>query len=235
VATKIIEGWVPMKLVWLTEYFEHSDAQRRSEIRDSIEANLENPCFDCCHIFFAGNPEDLPQWIATKSNARTHRIGAPLRFRDFLAFARDRTTIYILTNADIKLDASASMFRYVKASDVWALSRWNDGVPPPFIHRCTQDTWALRGDLFPASLLAQCDFHLGVPGCDNAFAGRLQKAGYRILNYSWSVRADHLHASQSRHYLDKKPVERPYFFPAPRRVPFLIKFAHWLQTKSAFV
>lgn len=223
-----------MRLVWLTEYFEPPSAERRSEIRESIQANLANPCFDSCHIFFAGDVAYLPQWISTNSKARTQPISSPLRFSDFLGFARDTRVIYILTNADIKLDASASLLRYVNERELWALSRWNDGVKPPFIHRCTQDTWALRGSRIPASLVAQCDFTLGVPGCDNAFAGRLREAGYKILNYSWSIRTDHLHAAQSRNYLHNKPVERPYFFPAPSRAPLPIRLSDWLRKSFLF-
>jgi len=217
-----------MKVVWLTEYYEPQAPDRASEIRAAIESNLLHRDLDERHIFFHGNPDFLPEWITSKRGVHVHRILERWRFRDFLGFCEDPKSVHIMTNADIRLDNSASILRNVRAGELWALSRWNNGVSPGFLDRSTQDTWAVRGGAFSAELLRDCEFSLGLPGCDNAFAGRMKDAGFRVVNYSLSVRTDHLHDSGQRTYGSEMTVPRPYFYPHPTRAPLTLRLRNFL-------
>ncbi len=221
-----------MKTVWLTEFFKSSTAQRASELRLAIEANLHNQHLQDCRVFHEAQPAaGLPEWLTTKRNVRLCEIPARFRFRDFLEGARDEHSVYVLTNADIRLDSSASMFRHVRAGELWALSRWENGVRPGFLDRSTQDTWAVRGGAFGEELLRCCEFTLGLPGCDNAFAGRIKDVGFRVLNYAFSVRTDHLHDSGQRTYASDMTVPRPYFYPHPSNAPLWLRLKDFIERK----
>lgn len=123
--------------------------------------------------------------------------------------------ITVIANSDIYFE-SIFDFNLIQANQVYALSRWDwqAGKATLYDHEDSQDVWAFRGKIKPVS---DCDFGLGVPGCDNAIAERLQRAGYTVLNPSRSIKSIHLHTSNVRNYNPKtaKAVDKPYLLIKP--------------------
>jgi len=207
------------RLVWVSEFYCPPCPLRLSEINRALSANLANPALRDKHLF----QHDLswnknPPYSKNNAAVNLHQIKHRFRFSDFLNLASDKRFVYILTNADIQLSWSLQHCELIQTDELWALSRWNNGEPPAFLDRSSQDTWILRGADFPKSLKEKCNFTLGVPGCDNAFAGIFKEAGYQVRNYSLSIRTDHHHASQLRTYRTEWTVPRPYYYPAPEKI-----------------
>jgi hypothetical protein len=103
--------------------------------------------------------------------------------------------ISIIANTDIWFGNDIEVVkRALKADECFALARWEStGL---FDRNDSQDCWIFRGKVRDV----YGDFPLGVPRCDNRMVYELERAGYRIRNPSFSVRAHHLHARQFREY-----------------------------------
>lgn len=184
--------------------------------------NISNGEIHSKHVFYNFlQGQTLPDWLRNNPSLNVHPLAHRFRFADFLSFAKSKNTVYILTNADIALGAMLGFCRLIKGKELWALSRWNTGRPPQFTDRSTQDTWIVRGSDFPPFLTEKCNFSLGLPGCDNAFAGLFKEAGYQVRNYALSIRTDHHHASQVRTYGTESTIPRPYYYPTPEKISLL--------------
>ena len=128
--------------------------------------------------------------------------GRRLTYRELFSFANRHLAgrRVAISNADIFFDESLEALANCDlCGQLLCLSRWDvqpDGSARLFEHPCSQDAWVFDAPIreFP------CDFHLGVPGCDNRLAAEAQQAGLKISNPARSVRACHLHLSGVRRY-----------------------------------
>jgi hypothetical protein len=135
-----------------------------------------------------------------------------LPFSDFFAMVNlcaDEKDISIIANSDIYFE-SLDELKTIKGNEVYALSRWDGNTL--YDHEDSQDAWVFRGKIKP---IPDCNFGLGIPGCDNAIAERLQRAGYTVLNPSKSIKAIHLHSSNIRNYDRRTTVPKPYLLIKP--------------------
>ena len=117
--------------------------------------------------------------------------------------------ITIIANSDIYFNTLYGIGN-IKENEVYALSRWDRNLL--YDREDSQDAWVFRGRIKP---VPDCDFGLGIPGCDNAIAERLQRVGYRVLNPSKSIKAIHLHSSNIRNYDSRTTVPKPYLLIKP--------------------
>ena len=135
-----------------------------------------------------------------------------LPFSDFFAMINlcvNENEISIIANSDIYFQ-SLLWLETIKANEVFALSRWEGNTL--YDHEDSQDAWIFRGKIKP---VPDCNFGLGIPGCDNAIAERLQRAGYTVLNPSKSIKAIHLHSSNIRNSDRRMTVPKPYLLIKP--------------------
>ena len=135
-----------------------------------------------------------------------------LPFSDFFAMINlvaQKDDISIIANSDIYFDTLYGIGN-LKENEVYALSRWDRNLL--YDREDSQDAWVFRGRIKP---VPDCDFGLGIPGCDNAIAERLQRAGYTVLNPSKSIKAIHLHSSNIRNYDSRTTVPKPYLLIKP--------------------
>lgn len=138
-----------------------------------------------------------------------------LPFSDFFAMINlcvNENEISIIANSDIYFQ-SLLWLETIKANEVFALSRWEGNTL--YDHEDSQDAWIFRGKIKP---VPDCNFGLGIPGCDNAIADRLQRAGYTVLNPSKSIKAIHLHSSNIRNYDRRITVPKPYLLIKPHYI-----------------
>lgn len=117
--------------------------------------------------------------------------------------------ISIIANSDIYFE-SPTDFDSIKENEVYALSRWENGSL--YDHEDSQDVWVFRGTI---RNIEDCDFTMGKPGCDNAIAERIQRAGYTVLNPSKSIKTIHLHSSNVRNYDRRNVIQKPYLLIKP--------------------
>src|SRR5207248_1670053 len=146
--------------------------------------------------------------VFANPKVRTVAHGRRVTFRDLFAHANAHFTNrrVIVANADVYFDDTLALLdRFDLAGHFLCLSRWDagaDGTSHHFDRADSQDAW-----IFEAPLREfECDFHLGLPGCDNRLAYEAGRAGLLVLNPSRSVRAHHLHRTQVRRYNPAQPV-----------------------------
>jgi hypothetical protein len=166
-----------------------SNAQRQDEIDFCIKQNELNP-------------------LITRINLINNRNYAA-------AFGLAEDGINILANSDIYFDETLSLAQDIKEGEVYCLSRW-DKTDSGIKHLNawdTQDAWIFRG-----KMNVDANFDLGTPGCDNRIAYVLQKAGYKVLNPSCSIRAIHVHQSNHRTYTDAQRLPPPYLLLNPHKI-----------------
>lgn len=132
----------------------------------------------------------------------------------------DDDDISIVSNLDIVFEiGSFHMINgYLKANEVYALSRWDlkkSGNIEHFDRDDSQDVWCFRGKV---TIPNDCDFGTGRAGCDNAIADRLAKAGYKVLNPSKDIMTLHIHTSEVRNYNRSTVVPPPYLLIKPHHI-----------------
>src|SRR5689334_21979810 len=122
-----------------------------------------------------GNLEVRPRLFWTVKNDRP-------TFKDFFSLINqvtDEDDINIIANTDIYFDDESIWLikKWLQKDECFALSRWDiyfDGKPQHFNRRDTADVWIFKGKIKD---IPDCDFTLGIPGCDNAICERIQRAG----------------------------------------------------------
>ena len=206
-----------------TNYYTDANVSRQAELDYCFLENLD--VFD--HIIVACTQDDFEK---LPDNDKIIPIITDKRptFSDYFdmmnTIAFDDNCINIIANLDIiipksTLVASETYFAGNKKTCL-ALTRWDlvEGFDLKFRHCVfynhadSQDTWIFHSKVKDV----EGDFCLGKPGCDNAIAYILDKAGYDVINPSRSLFTYHLHLTSVRNYLNEKgeqfekPVPPPY-------------------------
>ena len=123
--------------------------------------------------------------------------------------------INVIANSDIFFDETILYSRFMGEKDCYALSRWdyyNNGVCSLYDKENSQDVWIFNGSVKEVN---NCDFYLGILGCDSRVAHEIKQAGYNILNPSKTIHAIHLHNSGFRTYKNVEPIAGPYYYIKP--------------------
>jgi len=204
-----------MAMILLTGLYEDADSSRRGEFLECLARNVENDRLDEIHLFVE-EPLGLDKLLATYPLLATSKIllfvhGRRVTYRDLFDYANRCLPgrHVIIANADIFFNHTlARLDGYDLSGKLLCLSRWDvkpDGSACLFDHAGSQDAWIFRAPIreFP------CDFHLGVPGCDNRLAWEAEHAGLVIINPSRSLRAYHLHLSRVRRYSECQRLAGP--------------------------
>lgn len=199
-----------MRTILFINWYNEKNQKRAGELIECLNKNCE-----CKAIDFVINISDVqaphPKVIQSKYIPR-------LTFADYFHCINATVTdndISIIANLDIYFDETLSAVKQMKKDDAYALTRYDvDGDKTTFFNRTdSQDVWIFKGKIKPVN---DAEFYLGIPGCDNAIADRLQRAGYNVTNPSLTVKTYHLHSSNIRNYMNAKgqsvvkPVSRPY-------------------------
>jgi hypothetical protein len=110
-------------------------------------------------------------------------------------------------NADIILTES---FREINPSVRMISTASHDGSREPNTRSgtsgVTHRTYGYGGG---KTRIKNCDFYLGILGCDNRVAYEAKKAGYRVTNPAYKYRAYHNHRSGVRTHRGKR-LPKPY-------------------------
>lgn len=197
-------------MILLVGLYLDASTERRREFLTCIERNAANRKISGVHVFVedAVDPAVVamlyPQLASPKVRLVAH--GRRLTFRDLFSYANHELPgrRVIIANADIYFDHTlARLDGYDLAGRLLCLSRWDrhgDGSWRLFEFESSQDAWIFQTPL----LEFECDFHLGLLGCDNRLAWEAGYAGLVLSNPSRSIRAYHLHASGVRHYTQEQ-------------------------------
>jgi len=199
-------------MILLTSYYPEKNKKRSEEIQYCLQKNIENIHISKIILLCEGV-------LAPINSGKVEEILVNKRptFSDFISVANieSEDKIKIIANSDIYFTETIQIANYsLKYNEVYCLSRWEYREGNIFIKNNFkgQDSWIFKGGL-PSSA---GKFHLGIPGCDNLFAGELKKLGRKILNPSLTIVSIHIHESDLRTY--NRSLDRligDYYYPLP--------------------
>jgi FkbM family methyltransferase len=191
----------------VTAYYSDPKPARRDEFLECVRRNAANPLFGELHVFCEdGTPPGLDD-----PKVRAVPLGRRATYRDLFDYANRNLAGWrvVVANADIYFgDDLRRLDAYDLDGKLLCLSRWDvqaDGSARFFEHGESQDAWVFVAPVRPFP----CDFHFGVPGCDNRLAWEAAQAGLQVENPGRSLRAYHLHLSGVRRYHDRQRVRGP--------------------------
>ena len=202
-------------MILLVGLYVDASTERLREFLACIERNAANRKIAAVQVFVEDSvdPAELatryPQLASSKVRLVSH--GRRVTFRDLFDYANRELPggRVIIANADIFFDHTlARLDDYDLAGRLLCLSRWDlygDGSWRLYEFESSQDAWIFQ----PPVPDFDCDFHLGVLGCDNRLAWEAERAGLVLSNPSRSIRAYHLHASGIRRYTAGQRLRGP--------------------------
>lgn len=180
---------------WLFNYYNANNVERQEELDFCLIENYNNKHIDKIHIFgtIDKNISDMDYL-----NKITIIDKERPTFKDYINYSVNNishTDIVILSNSDIYFDDTLNILPEIDFDKcALALSRYvlqNNTIflyPEPDI---CQDTWIYKPD--NRLLDMDCDFYMGVNGCDNRIAFEFAKVGLGIINPSHDIKTYHKH------------------------------------------
>jgi hypothetical protein len=201
-------------MILLTGFYHDPDPRRRGELFECIERNAANARIDEVRVFIedATLPETISVTIPSNlSKVRLIPLGRRVTFRFLFDYANENLKGWtvVAANADIFFDETLGRLNgYDLTGKLLCLSRWDvqaDGSTALFEHPSSQDAWIFQA---PVPEIA-CDFHLGLPGCDNRLAWEAEHAGLQLFNPARTVRANHLHLTAVHRYDERQRLAGP--------------------------
>lgn len=211
-------------IVWISQFYNTADARRQTEIEACFEYNLRHPWLSSALIFMEGIRE-LPIAPAKPTTKITidSRLNFQMIFETLKNSSLPSNTVFIISNSDIYLTGDlAELCRYVRDCDFIALTRYeenNDVLPFGLYGRyrhllsSSQDTWILTKSAIGKMYLRDCNFELGIPGCDNALAAQAAEAGLAVWNPCFDIKTIHNHKSRFRSHSNNHIAPKPHGLP----------------------
>lgn len=203
-----------------TSFYRERDEERAREIDFALRKNLDNESIDEVCLVVEGDA-DATAYHSRK--LKTLRATSRPSFDDFFEWMKREANdqdISILANSDIYFDSQLLLFRSwaPEPDTALCLARWEtrSSVPALNDRNDSQDVWIFSGPIRKVD----ANFPVGVPRCDNRIAFELERAGYRLLNPSFAIRAYHSHAAERSEYPDSGNnfVDGPYRYVWPHNL-----------------
>jgi hypothetical protein len=213
-----------MSIRVFTSYYRETDSTRRNELITCLYENIQcNAIKNVCLLLENTDAPFSHPKLLTKAIMRRPT------YKDLIKFANELTTDpkdnTVICNSDISFNNSLIPLSRVLRSNVCAaLSRWDlgrDGTPRCYYTPYSQDAWVFSGKIRDF----ECNFNIGIPGCDNRFMHELSEVGYKVINPALTIRSYHHHNASDRNYGgDKtKSVAPPYLGMYPHNLHNLPK------------
>jgi hypothetical protein len=200
-------------LILITTYYDEKNENRRQELLDCLNNNIDNPVISVVHII----SEKVYPIIRPSNKVTIVLINARWSFNDVIKYSNklESNKIKIIANTDIFFNYTLIKANIIKDKEVYCLTRWeynSDEQLDFYGNFKSQDAWIFK-DHLPENI---GDYFMGIPGCDNRFAFELKNKGFRLLNPSLSIQAIHLHNTNLRNYnKSNDKVLGLYYFPLP--------------------
>jgi hypothetical protein len=198
----------------ITTYYESNNIKRQNEINECLSNNIKNSYIKKIYLLndnkysldFITDQTKIVQIIVDDNNKK--RLG----YDCIINFINNNLIgeICIISNSDIYFDDTLKYINNMN-NKVYALSRYDNDVL--FNRADSQDCW-----IFTAPLnvnISDCNFKIGIPGCDNRIAYIIKKSNYILTNPSKTIKTHHLHTSNIRTYDRSTVVKGPYVYISP--------------------
>jgi len=207
-------------------YYLDKDRKRQLELMTCFLKNRINAAIGKLYVFY-----DYEWEFAVEHDKIVpvkHKRPTYADYFNFINTVSGPDDINIIANTDIYFDEEN--IELIKANiqkdQCYALSRWDEmgnNNFKLFDRPDTADTWVFKGKV---KEIEDCSFYLGIPGCDNSIAYKLEQGGYNVLNPSRDIKSFHLHLTGVHNYNAKiDRVHPPYRLIHPHHLTSLpIKF-----------
>jgi hypothetical protein len=192
----------------ITNYYTSELPERQDELETCLFKNIQNSQIDTIILFTNEVPKQKSEKIVVIcGNDRP-------TYNQLFKYINDNypNDYNIIANSDIYFE-DLSYIKNLAEDSVFALTRYNvdiNGVATFWNTPDSQDVWIFNGKI---KEVIDCDFSLGIGGCDNAIAERMQRSGIDVKNPSLKLKTFHLHNTNFRTYDGKNPIPQPYFYP----------------------
>jgi hypothetical protein len=193
-------------VILLIGFYQDRAATRMGEVVDCLRRNIASDAIEEVHVLVEDSTAPAAHAVLADPKVRLVRLGRRLTFRDLFDYANRELAgrRVIVANNDIYFDETlARLEGYDLHGKLLCLSRWDvqpDGSARFFEQPWSQDAWMFEAPIADFA----CDWYLGLPGCENRLAYEAAAAGLALENPSRSVRANHLHLSRVRHYVERQ-------------------------------
>lgn len=179
------------KTMLFTSYFDSGSEQRQRELIHVLKNNLDHTSIDLVTVL-----SDIPvPLVHEKLSVIKHDRPTFQNMVDYANLIAGATDVVVIANSDIYFDNTIDWPHSLPMQKTCiALSRWDvypNGTKRLFAFEHSQDTWIFTGKIS----VTDCEYFMGVLGCDNRFANDLNKAGYRVLNTAKDIITYHWHNS----------------------------------------
>jgi len=194
-----------------TSYFK---SDRDEEYKHCLEENLKNEHISKVILF-----EEDDCGVSHNKLVKV-RNGRPT-YQDFFNLTQDYPDdVNVISNSDIFFNTTIELANRVTPQECYAITRheWRNGRGLDFQaahgktvdHAWSQDVWIFRGVV----RIKNCDtvlaenldnhafdmikFYMGIGGCDNVIARRINEAGYLLKNPYTQIHCFHYHKNEGR-------------------------------------
>jgi len=217
----------------LTGTYTCTHPARYAELLDCLERNLANPEIECIHAFEESGPVcyhserhaallQHPKIKVTKVVRPKAEDSHRMTYREYFQYANAVLPgkCCVMANSDNYFDASlAKITPKLLEKYFFACSRShvlaNGEIQFDPRASCAQDAWFF---LSPVKIPTDCDFHFGLPGCDNKIVYLMAtQSGLKVINPSETITLFHHHASNIAGYGPQVPG--PHWNVVPQRLP----------------
>lgn len=218
-------------------FYRDENASRDIELQTTLAGNID--CKEVDRIIAVVDDENEFEYLKKLSpKIQIVQIDHRPTYNEFFKLINEKiespNEISILANADIYITPTVAVLtkKHLKKPLCFALSAW-DKMPDGTYEQMkknvnekhkvpksdSQDAWIFKGKIIN---IPDCNFMMGMPGCDNAIAERLQRAGYKVVNPSNDIRPVHYHQSAIRNYDTTDTSVKNYVNPDRIEKPYLI-------------
>lgn len=218
-----------MRIVLITEFFEHPVPERHAEIVECLSGNITNPDIEEI-LLLVENKWTLPVTAMGSSKIKPVRISRRTTFGEAFEIINSiyrEDTIYILANLDIRFNDTIGKLRWIDWNNRFVcLTRWNlkgycgthNGEPLrkdsiQWNHEDSHDCW-ITAQPIKHKLIENASFYMGIPGCDGKLCYLMQRCGYAVSNPCEDIQSFHVHLTGGeqghRTYVESSRLSRPY-------------------------
>jgi len=210
----------PINLI--VQYYKDSSRERQKELDTCLIFNASNVHITAVHILLE-KESDFDETIFNNPKIKKHVLGERLKYSTALEFCNHHLNgqVCILANCDVYFDYTLSRINpHRMLGKALALSRYDvkSGgtlIFNKFLASVSQDAWIFMSPT-PVERM-NCNFAMGMLGCDNRIACEFAQAGYKVLNPCFpptGIIVRHLHESEKRNYNETSKVKGNYL-PVP--------------------
>jgi hypothetical protein len=186
----------------IIQYVNDPRPERQAEFEECVRRNLANPFVETIHNLQERADVLLPEEFTNHPKYRRHDLNRWMTFADAFAYAGAELAgqVCAILNLDIFLDPTApwpEMPEIFQEPMVFCLTRheydldgrtWIDPTIDSWQMANSQDGWFFKAPI----VIKNCDFGVGVMGCDNAIAHRIKESRYLPVNAARRFRIFHL-------------------------------------------